>query len=157
MKSVEIYTDGACSGNPGPGGFGAILLYGKFRRECSGGFAGTTNNRMEIFAAIAALEALKEPCRVTLYSDSTYLVNAVRKGWLAGWKRSGWRKADRKPVLNADLWMRLDASLGVHEVTFKWVRGHASNVNNNRCDELARAAASAKDLPDDPGFLIMQT
>jgi len=152
MKEVEIFTDGACSGNPGPGGYGVILLYGKFRKECSGGFSRTTNNRMEIFAAIVALEALKEPCKVTLCSDSSYLVNAVSKHWISGWKRSGWRKADRKPVLNADLWQRLDASLSTHQVTFQWVKGHASNVNNNRCDELATTAAAAKDLPPDPGF-----
>ncbi len=142
MKAVQIYTDGACSGNPGPGGFGAILIYGKFRREISGAFPGTTNNRMEIYAAIAALELLNEPCIAEVFSDSTYLVNAVSKGWLAGWKRNGWRKADRQEVLNRDLWEQLDRLLRIHKVTFRWVKGHASNENNNRCDELARNAIS---------------
>ena len=134
LKEVEIYTDGACSGNPGPGGYGAILLYGKYRRETSGGYRQTTNNRMELMGAIAALELLKEPCRAVLYSDSTYLVNAIRKNWLKNWKNRNWCKADKDPVLNRDLWQRLDALLAVHQVTFQWVKGHASNENNNRCD-----------------------
>ena len=124
MKKIEIYTDGACRGNPGPGGYGAILIYGEHRRELSGGFAETTNNRMEILAAVAGLEALKEPCEVILRSDSSYLVNAVRKGWIGRWKRNGWRKADRNPVLNADLWKRLLALLDTHPAEFVWVKGH---------------------------------
>lgn len=153
MKAVEIFTDGACSGNPGPGGYGAILLYGKYRKELSGGFRHTTNNRMEIFAAIAALEALNEPCSVTLFSDSSYLVDAISKNWLRGWKNRGWIKADKQPVLNVDLWQRLDGLLSVHSVTFHWVKGHASNENNNRCDELARTAILNRDrLPPDAGF-----
>ena len=153
MKAVEIFTDGACSGNPGPGGYGAILLYGKYRKELSGGFRHTTNNRMEIFAASAALEALNEPCSVTLFSDSSYLVDAISKNWLRGWKNRGWIKADKQPVLNVDLWQRLDGLLSVHSVTFRWVKGHASNENNNRCDELARTAILNRDrLPPDAGF-----
>lgn len=143
VKQVQIYTDGACSGNPGPGGFGAILLYGKFRRELSGAFPETTNNRMEIYAALAALELLKEPCIAEIYSDSSYLVNAVRKGWLANWKRNGWRKADKQEVLNRDLWLKLDQLMQTHKVMFHWVKGHACNENNNRCDELARNAITA--------------
>jgi len=152
MKKIEIYTDGACRGNPGPGGYGAILIYGEHRRELSGGFAETTNNRMEILAAVAGLEALKEPCEVILRSDSSYLVNAVRKGWIGRWKRNGWRKADRNPVLNADLWKRLLALLDTHPAEFVWVKGHASNQENNRCDELARTAAAKGKLPPDPGY-----
>ncbi len=140
MKTVQIYTDGACSGNPGPGGYGAILLYGKYRREIAGAEPETTNNRMEITAALAALELLKEPCIVELYSDSQYLVNAVQKHWLANWKRNGWRKSDKQDVLNRDLWEKLDAMLNIHKIIFHWVKGHASNESNNRCDELARNA-----------------
>lgn len=153
LKEVEIFTDGACSGNPGPGGYGAILLYGKFRRETSGGYRQTTNNRMELLGAIAALRLLKEPCKVILYSDSSYLVNAISKNWLKNWKARNWIKSDKEPVLNRDLWQMLDELLSVHQVTFKWVKGHASNVNNNRCDELARAAAANKEKwLEDAGF-----
>ena len=136
MKQIEIYTDGACRGNPGPGGYGAVLKYRRHRKEISGGFRETTNNRMEIFAAIAALEQLIEPCEITLYSDSRYLVDAVSKRWLANWKRRGWIKADKQPVLNVDLWRRLEAAMAPHRLKFVWVRGHASNAENNRCDEL---------------------
>ncbi len=139
MKTVTIYTDGACSGNPGPGGWGAILQYGEHSRELSGGEARTTNNRMELSAVIAALEALKEPCQVELYSDSKYVVDAVEKGWARSWQRNGWRKADKKPALNPDLWERLLALLDRHTVRFHWVRGHADNPMNNRCDQLAVA------------------
>ncbi len=153
LKEVEIYTDGACSGNPGPGGYGAILLYGRFRRETSGGYRMTTNNRMELLGAIAALRLLKEPCKVLLFSDSSYLVNAVGKNWLKGWKARNWVKADKEPVLNRDLWQQLDELLTVHQVTFKWVKGHADNANNNRCDELARAAtANKRKWLEDTGF-----
>lgn len=153
MKKVDVYTDGACSGNPGRGGYGAILMYGEHRKECSGGFARTTNNRMEIYAAIVALEALREPCEVLLYSDSRYLVDAVTKNWLSAWKRRGWKKQDNDPVLNVDLWQRLMTLLTTHKVTFRWVKGHASNEHNNRCDELARNAISASgELPEDTGF-----
>lgn len=153
MKKVDIYTDGACSGNPGRGGFGAILMYGKYRKECSGGFAQTTNNRMEIYAAIVALEALREPCEVTLFSDSKYLVDAVSKHWLSAWKRRGWKRQNSDPVLNVDLWQKLMSLLATHKVTFRWVKGHAENEFNNRCDELARNAICAGgELPEDTGF-----
>lgn len=150
MKQIEIYTDGACRGNPGPGGYGAVLKYRQHRKEISGGFRETTNNRMEIYAAIAALEQLIEPCEITLYSDSRYLVDAISKRWLANWKRRGWIKADRQPVLNVDLWRRLEEAMAPHRLKFVWVRGHASNAENNRCDELAVAAATRGNLPEDP-------
>ncbi len=153
MKKVDIYTDGACSGNPGRGGFGAILMYGKYRKECSGGFAQTTNNRMEIYAAIVALEALREPCEVTLFSDSKYLVDAVSKHWLSAWSRRDWKRQNNDPVLNVDLWQKLMSLLATHKVTFRWVKGHAENEFNNRCDELARNAICAGgELPEDTGF-----
>ncbi len=150
MKQIEIYTDGACRGNPGPGGYGAVLKYRQHRKEISGGFRETTNNRMEIYAAIAALEQLIEPCEITLYSDSRYLVDAISKRWLANWRRRGWIKADRQPVLNVDLWRRLEEAMAPHRLKFVWVRGHASNAENNRCDELAVAAATRGNLPEDP-------
>ena len=152
MKKVIIHTDGACRGNPGPGGWAAILEYNLHRRELYGGFAVTTNNRMELFAAIAALEALKEPCEVTLHSDSTYLVNAVSKRWLERWSRCNWRKADRQPVLNADLWKRLLRQLERHNVKTVWVKGHADHADNVRCDELATSSARGVNLPQDSGF-----
>ncbi len=139
MKTVTIYTDGACSGNPGPGGWGAVLIYGKHRRELSGGEARTTNNRMELTGVIAALEALSEPCVVELYSDSKYVVDALQKGWARGWKARGWVRPDKKPALNADLWERLLHLCGIHEVRLHWVKGHAENEYNNRCDQLAVA------------------
>ncbi|MBE6936581.1 MAG: ribonuclease HI [Ruminococcaceae bacterium] len=139
MKTVIIYTDGACSGNPGPGGWAAILTYGEKRREISGGERETTNNRMELTAAIRALELLKEPCIVELYSDSKYLIDSMQKGWAKGWKARGWRKADKSPALNTDLFEKLlHLCDEVHTVHYHWVKGHAENVNNNRCDELAR-------------------
>ena len=150
MKQIEIYTDGACRGNPGPGGYGAVLKYRQHRKEISGGVRETTNNRMEIYAAIAALEQLIEPCEITLYSDSRYLVDAISKRWLANWRRRGWIKADRQPVLNVDLWRRLEEAMAPHRLKFVWVRGHASNAENNRCDELAVAAATRGNLPEDP-------
>ena len=137
MKKVDIYTDGACSGNPGRGGWAAILVYGAREAELSGFEPQTTNNRMELTAAIKGLSALKEACEVTLYSDSQYLVNAINKGWLAGWKSRGWRKADKSEVLNPDLWRELDALLCVHDVRFVWVRGHNGHDYNERCDALA--------------------
>lgn len=138
MKEVTIYTDGACSGNPGPGGWGAILMYGTHQKELSGGEPSTTNNRMELMAAIRALELLKEPCRVDLYSDSKYVIDALEKGWAKGWKKNGWRRKTG-PALNPDLWDRLLALCDQHEVRLHWVKGHASNPYNNRCDELAVA------------------
>jgi ribonuclease HI len=151
-QHVTIYTDGACSGNPGPGGYGAVLLYGDKRMELSQGYRNTTNNRMELLAVITALEQLKRPCRVVLYSDSEYVVNAITKGWLTSWQAKGWRKADRKPVLNVDLWQRLLPQLERHQVEFKWVRGHNNNVENERCDLLAVAASQSPGLLVDDGF-----
>ena len=139
MKTVTIYTDGACSGNPGPGGWGAILMYGTFKKELSGGESHTTNNRMELTGVITALEALKEPCVVELYSDSKYVIDALEKGWARSWKARGWVKADKKPALNPDLWERLLELCQRHTVNLHWVKGHASNPYNNRCDELAVA------------------
>ena len=140
MKKVNIYTDGACSGNPGPGGWGAILEFGPHIKEMSGFMAGTTNNRMELFAAISALGALKEPCEVDLSSDSAYLVNAFNEHWIDGWKKNGWKNAAKAPVENQDLWFILMAQTKKHHVNFYKVKGHADNPRNNRCEELARAA-----------------
>ena len=139
MKHVTVYTDGACSGNPGPGGWGAVLIYGEMRREMSGAEANTTNNRMELTAVLTALALLKEPCVVELYSDSKYVVDAIEKGWLYGWQKKGWIKADKKPVLNVDLWQQLLPQLARHQVHLHWVKGHAENEKNNRCDQLAVA------------------
>lgn len=139
MKTVTIYTDGACSGNPGPGGWGAILMYGAHRKELSGGEAQTTNNRMELTGAIAALEALKEPCIVELWSDSKYVIDGLAKGWAKGWRARGWIKSDKKPALNPDLWGRLLDLCDYHTVHLHWVKGHAENEFNNRCDQLAVA------------------
>ncbi len=136
-KSVEIFTDGACSGNPGPGGWGALLRFGAHEKALNGGEAHTTNNRMEMLAAISALEALKESCAVALHTDSQYLKDGITK-WVHGWKRNGWRTADKKPVKNQDLWERLDEALKRHEVQWHWVKGHAGHPENERADELAR-------------------
>lgn len=136
MKQVTIYTDGACSGNPGPGGWGALLLYKDTVRELSGGEEHTTNNRMELLGAISALSALKEPCEIELYTDSQYIANAINKGWLSGWKAKNWKRKDGE-LKNIDLWQELDKLLNTHTVTFHWVKGHAENKFNNRCDELA--------------------
>jgi ribonuclease HI len=136
---VEIFTDGACSGNPGPGGWGAILRYGARERELSGAEPATTNNRMELMAAIAGLEALKRPCTVHLTTDSSYVRDGVTK-WIHGWKRNGWRTADKKPVKNIELWQRLDAARAPHEVHWHWVKGHSGHPENERADQLARAA-----------------
>lgn len=136
MKKVTIYTDGACSGNPGPGGWGAILQYNGKSRELSGGEEQTTNNRMELLGVISALSALKEPCIVELYTDSQYIANAINKGWLSGWKAKNWKRKAGE-LKNIDLWQRLDALLAENDVRFVWVRGHADNEFNNRCDELA--------------------
>ena len=140
MKEIELFTDGACSGNPGPGGWGAVLRFGGKEKELSGGQPGTTNNRMELTAVIEGLSALKEPCRVTLTSDSRYVIDGIQKGWARSWKRNGWRKADKKPALNADLWGRLLTLLELHEVRMIWVRGHQGHPENERCDQLAVAA-----------------
>ena len=139
MKTVTLYTDGACSGNPGPGGWGAILLYGAHRRELSGGERSTTNNRMELTAVIQGLRLLKEPCAVELWSDSRYVIDALDKGWARSWQKRGWVKSDKKPALNPDLWEQLLSLCDIHAVRCPWVRGHAENPFNNRCDELAVA------------------
>lgn len=137
LKAVDIFTDGACSGNPGPGGWGAILRYGTVEKELYGGEPATTNNRMELMAAIQALEALKKPVKVRLYTDSEYVKNGITK-WIHGWKAKGWKTADNKPVKNEDLWKRLDAAKRQHEIEFHWVRGHAGHPENERADALAR-------------------
>lgn len=141
MKTVTIYTDGACSGNPGPGGWGAILSYNGRSKELSGGESQTTNNRMELTGVIAALSALKEPCIVELYSDSKYVIDALSKGWALSWRKNGWKKADKKPVLNPDLWQTLVAEIRKHEYHIVWVKGHAGHPENERCDKLATAKA----------------
>ena len=137
MKQVEIFTDGACSGNPGKGGWGAVLRYNGAEKELCGGAVETTNNRMELTAVIEALRALKEPCKVTLTTDSKYVVDAIEKSWVYSWKQNGWRKADKKPALNVDLWEMLLPLLEKHTVTFVWVKGHAGHPENERCDKLA--------------------
>ena len=137
MKEVTIYSDGACSGNPGPGGYGTVLVYNGIEKELSEGFESTTNNRMELLGCIKGLECLKEPCMVTVVSDSKYLCDAINQGWLESWKNRGWKKADKKPVLNQELWERLDKMLSVHTVTFEWIKGHNGHKYNERCDTLA--------------------
>lgn len=139
MKEVTVFTDGACSGNPGPGGWGAILRFGEHEKELSGGEAETTNNRMELSAVIAALSALKEPCRVTVVTDSKYVSDAVTLGWAEGWRKKGWKRAGGAPAQNPDLWEKLLNLLKVHEVTFVWVKGHDGHPENERCDRLAVA------------------
>ena len=139
MKTVTVYTDGACSGNPGPGGWAAILQYNGAEKVLSGGEAQTTNNRMELLGVISALEALKEPCRVELYSDSKYVIDALQKRWVWGWKSRGWIKSDKKPALNRDLWERLLPLVEKHEMVYHWIKGHAETEENNRCDQLAAA------------------
>lgn len=160
MQKVTIYTDGACRGNPGPGGYGVILeteAGGKtYRKELAKGFRSTTNNRMEILAAVAALEALKVPCEVDLFSDSQYLVNAMTQGWVRKWKANGWfrDKQRKEKAKNVDLWVRLEEAMKKHQITFHWVKGHADNPGNNRCDELAVAAAlNTESLEEDTGFI----
>ena len=143
MKHVEIYTDGACRGNPGRGGWGAILVYGGAEKELSGGERETTNNRMELTAVISALRALREPCRVTLTSDSKYVIDAITKGWAVSWRAKGWRKADKSPALNVDLWETLLDLLEIHDVTFVWVHGHTGHPYNERCDVLATTFADS--------------
>lgn len=141
MKHVDLYTDGACSGNPGPGGYGAILVYNGREKELSEGFAETTNNRMEILGVIRGLQALKEPCEVTVYSDSKYVVDAINKEWLFQWEENDWRRSNKEPVLNPDLWMELLVLMEEHDVSFVWVKGHNEHPQNERCDRLAVAAA----------------
>lgn len=140
-KQLDIFTDGACSGNPGPGGWGAILRYGAHEKELSGGAPATTNNRMELTAVIEALASLKEPCDITLHTDSQYVVNGIEKGWAKKWRQNGWRKGDKTPALNPELWERLLGLLETHRVRFVWVKGHAGHTENERCDTLAVEAA----------------
>ena len=141
QQSVHIYTDGSCLGNPGPGGYGAILIYGKHRKEISEGFTLTTNNRMELLATIEALKLLTKPCQVELTTDSQYVKNGINQ-WIHNWRRNGWRTKDKKPVKNADLWQALDEVIKQHEVNWHWVKGHSGHPENERCDELARAGAN---------------
>lgn len=147
MKHVDIFTDGACRGNPGPGGWGAVLVYGGHEKELSGGDPVTTNNRMELTAVITALSALKEPCDVTVTSDSKYVVDAVEKGWAVSWRARGWVRADKSPALNPDLWERLLDLLDTHTVRFMWIKGHAGHPFNERCDRLATAFADSLKPP----------
>ena len=149
MKNVDIYTDGACSGNPGPGGYGTILKYGFQEKELSAGYRNTTNNRMELRAVIAGLEALKEPCYGTIYSDSKYIVDAVNQGWARRWRSNGWKRNKKDKALNPDLWERLLDLLGKHDYRFEWVRGHAGHPENERCDRLAVAASKSPVLLED--------
>lgn len=152
MKSVTIYTDGACSGNPGPGGYGTVLIYRDFRKELSGGFRRTTNNRMEMMAAIVGLKLLKQACQVTLYSDSKYIVDAMRQGWAKRWKAKGWWRNKKERAKNPDLWEELLQLSDFHRVEFVWVKGHAGNKENECCDRLAVAASKQSDLPADEVF-----
>ena len=151
-KHLTIYTDGACIGNPGPGGYGVVLIHGENHREFSGGFRHTTNNRMELMGPIKALDALNQSCRITLHSDSKYVVDAVEKGWARRWRDNGWMRNKRQQAVNPDLWGTLLDLCDKHEVEFRWVRGHANNPDNERCDQLANQAALRKDLPVDKGY-----
>lgn len=151
-NEVTIYTDGSSLGNPGPGGYGVVLKAGTHRKELSGGFRKTTNNRMELLGVIEGLKSLKQPCKVTLYSDSKYIVDAVNQGWARRWKANHWKRNKREKALNPDLWKTLLDLLDEHQVEFVWVKGHANNAENNRCDRLAVAAASKPNLPPDSGY-----
>lgn len=151
-QAVFAYTDGSCVGNPGPGGYGALLAYGAHRKELSGGFRLTTSNRMEVMAAIAALQALKVACKVTLFTDSRYLADAMSKGWARKWRANGWRKSDKRQALNQDLWQLLLDLCEQHEVEFKWIQGHAGHPENERCDALSMRAARQAHLPVDSGY-----
>jgi ribonuclease HI len=152
LKRVQIHTDGACRGNPGPGGYGAVLICGKHRLEIAQGYAHTTNNRMELLAAIAALEVLKQPCEIELISDSRYLVDAMNKRWLRSWESKGWRTAANEPVKNQDLWQRLSKAAAPHKILWTWIKGHAGHRENERCDVLAVAASQKNPLFEDQGF-----
>ena len=152
VRKVTIHTDGACKGNPGPGGYGVVLVCGKHRKELAAGYTRTTNNRMELLAAIAALEALTEPCEVALFSDSKYLVRAIEERWIDGWRKRGWINSSKEPVKNRDLWERLLEAMAPHRVSWHWLKGHAGHRENERCDELANAAVAGGGLRDDAGF-----
>lgn len=152
MKRVIIHTDGGCKGNPGPGGYGAVVVWGKHRKELSAGYRLTTNNRMELRAAIAALRLLNEPCEVELHSDSKYLIDAISKKWIDGWKKRGWKTASKEPVKNQDLWLELLEVSAGHKIDWRWVKGHAGHTENERCDELANIAIIERNLLEDRGF-----
>jgi len=152
MKEVTIYTDGGARGNPGPGGYGVVMIFGAHRKELSGGYEHTTNNRMELLAAIKSLEVLTEPCHIHFHSDSKYLIDAMTKHWLSAWKKRGWLKSDRKPVLNKDLWQRLDEVATHHRIDWTWVKGHAGNEFNERCDALVHEAIDSGELQIDRGY-----
>lgn len=154
MKRVVIHTDGGCKGNPGPGGFGVVMVSCGHRLEISEGFRLTTNNRMELRAAIAALDKLQEPCEVELHSDSKYLIDAVSKKWIEGWKKRGWQTADKKAVKNQDLWLELISAMTPHKIDWRWVKGHAGHAENERCDELANIAVKGRNLTVDIGFEV---
>ena len=154
-KQIHIYTDGSCLGNPGPGGYGAILVFGKHRKSLAQGYQLTTNNRMELLAPAVALEALTEPCDVTLTTDSQYVKNGINQ-WIHNWKKNGWRTKDKKPVKNADLWQRLDLASAKHKVHWQWVKGHSGHPENEACDELARDAATSDNLLVDEGYISSQ-
>ena len=153
LKTVEIFTDGACTGNPGPGGYGVILVHGEKRRELSGGFRRTTNNRMELLAAIMGLKELRYPCAVTVYTDSQYLAKGISEGWAKRWKANGWVLSNKKPTVNVDLWSALLDLCETHDVVFKWVKGHAGHPENERCDQLSVLAASQPNLPEDTEYI----
>ncbi len=152
IPEITIYTDGACSGNPGPGGYGIVLLSGQHRKELSGGYRLTTNNRMELMAAIVGLQALKYPSLVTLYTDSKYIVDAITQGWAKRWRENNWKRNKKEKAMNPDLWEKLLDLYNQHQVEFYWVRGHSGNVENERCDKLAVQASQQSDLPPDPGY-----
>lgn len=152
MKEVDMYTDGACSGNPGAGGYGVVLIYGHHTRELSGAYKDTTNNRMELMAVIKGLAALRQPCRVNLYSDSKYIVDAMNKGWVKRWQSKNWMRNKDEPAKNVDLWKQILELAGKHQVRWNWVKGHASNTYNNRCDQLAREAITNQALQPDSGY-----
>lgn len=151
MKNVAVYTDGSCLGNPGPGGYGAVLIFNQHRKELSKGFHLTTNNRMELLAAVVSLESLQEACNVTLTTDSQYVKNGINQ-WIHNWKRNGWRTSNKKPVKNADLWKLLDAAVTRHTIIWKWVKGHSGHPENERCDLLARTAAESNPVDEDTGY-----
>ena len=152
MKEIKVYTDGSCLGNPGPGAYAAILRYNDNEKKLVDGYALTTNNRMEVLAAIVALESLSEQCKVTIFTDSRYLCDAIEKRWLRSWQKNGWKTAAKKPVKNQDLWQRLSPLLEKHVVKFSWVEGHSGHAENEECDSLARTKAAEKGLPPDIGF-----
>lgn len=151
MKKVQLYTDGSCLGNPGPGGYGVVLQFNQHTKELSQGYKMTTNNRMELLATIKGLEALTQACEVSLTTDSQYVKNGINQ-WIHSWKKNGWRTANKKPVKNVDLWQALDKAIAVHQVDWRWVKGHSGHRQNERCDELARSAAESRKLLEDKGF-----